>query len=199
MLTNVMQLTLKSCKKLNFYNYLFMGLNKNQSTNALYLFQGKIITAATKESHTLEKNGKFYNQYDSVEGRITDVKIVDGYEGNKDVAMTITDIEGSYTMYFGVNSNYFRSFARSVKNVDFTKNIEFFPTYKKEGEKINTSLLMKQDGNWIKRFYTRENMGEMPVAMPVEVNGKTTYDYKDQNDFLIAELIGKFEEEKLPF
>lgn len=176
-----------------------MGLNKNQSTNALYLFQGKIITAATKENHTLEKNGKFYNQFDSVDGRITDVRIVDGYESNKDVALTITDIEGSYTMYFGVNSNYFRSFARSIKNVDFSKNIEFFPTYKKEGEKISTSLLMKQDGNWIKRFYTRENMGEMPVALPLEVNGKTTYDYKDQNDFLIGELISKFEAERLPF
>jgi len=176
-----------------------MGLKKHQSTNALYLFQGKIITAATQGSHDLEKNGKFYNQFDSIEGRITNVKIVDGYEGNKDVAITISDIENTYTMYFGVNSNYFRTFARSVKNVDFGSNIEFYPTYKKEGEKISTSLLMKQKDKWIKRFYTVDNMGNMPSAMPVEVNGKVTYDYKDQNEFLIQELLTKFDEEKLPF
>ncbi len=199
MLTNVMQLTLKSCKKLNFYNYLFMGLNKNQSTNALYLFQGKIITGATKESHTLEKNGKYYNQFDSVDGKVTDVKIVSGYEGSQDLALTITDVEGSYTMYFGVNSSYFRTFARSVKNVDFVKNIEFYPTYKKEGDKIQTSLLMKQDDNWIKRHYTKDNMGDMPSALPVEVNGKITYDYAVQNEFLLNELMGKFEKEKAPF
>ena len=176
-----------------------MGLKKNQSTNALYLFQGKVITAATQGNHDLEKNGKFYNQFDSIEGRITNVKIVDGYEGNKDVAITITDVEAEYTLYFAVNSNYFRSFARSVKNVDFSYNIEFVPTYKKEGEKISTSLLMKQKDKWIKRWYTVDNMGDMPSALPVEVNGKITYDYKDQNEFLIQELLAKFEAEKLPF
>ena len=66
-----------------------MGLQINsQSTNALYFFQGKIITGATKESHTLEKNGKFYNQYDSVSGRVTDVKVVKGYEGSQEIALT---------------------------------------------------------------------------------------------------------------
>ena len=177
-----------------------MGLQTNsKSTNALYFFQGKIITGATQESHTLEKNGKFYNQYDSVSGRITDVKVVRGYEGSQEIALTITDVNESYTMYFGVNSSYFRSFARSVKNVDFTKNIEFTPTYKVENDIKQVSLLMKQDDVWIKRFYKADNMGEMPPALPVELNGKVTYDYTAQNNFLIAELLSKFDKEKLPF
>ncbi len=176
-----------------------MGLNNNQTNNALYLFQGKVITGATKDSYTLEKNGKFYNQFDSISGRITDIKIVDGYEGSQDVAITITDLGESHTMYFGVNSSYFRSFARSVKNVDFTKNIEFYPTYKVENDIKKVSLLMKQNDTWIKRFYKVDNMGEMPSALPVELNGKVTYDYTAQNSFLIGELLAKFEEEKLPF
>lgn len=176
-----------------------MGLNNNQTNNALYLFQGKVITGATKDSHTLEKNGKFYNQFDSISGRITDIKIVDGYEGSQDVAITITDLGESYTMYFGVNTSYFRSFARSVKNVDFTKTIEFSPTYKVENDIKKVSLLMKQNDAWVKRFYKVDNMGEMPSALPVELNGKVTYDYTAQNSFLIGELLAKFEEEKLPF
>jgi hypothetical protein len=35
--------------------------------------------------------------------------------------------------------------------------------------------------------------------LPVEVNGKITYDYAAQNEFLINELMGKFEKERLPF
>ena len=176
-----------------------MGLNNNQTNNALYLFQGKVITGATKDSHTLEKNGKFYNQFDSISGRITDIKIVDGYEGSQDVAITITDLGESYTLYFGVNTSYFRSFARSIKNVDFTKTIEFRPTYKVENDIKKVSLLMKQNDVWVKRFYKVDNMGEMPSALPVELNGKVTYDYTAQNSFLIGELLAKFEEEKLPF
>ena len=58
---------------------------------------------------------------------------------------------------------------------------------------------MKQNDGWIKRFYKVDNMGEMPSALPVELNGKVTYDYTAQNSFLIGELLAKFEEEKLPF
>lgn len=177
-----------------------MGLEKNTKTNnALYLFQGKIITAATKESHDLEKNGKFYNQYDSLTGTVINVKVVDGYEGGKDLCLTISDEGTDYNLYFGVNSSYFKSFARSVKNVDFSSRIEFYPTFKVENDIKKTSLLMKQKDEWIKRFYTVENMGEMPSALPVELNGKITYDYSAQNDFLIGELMSKFEKEKLPF
>lgn len=181
-----------------------MGLNTNKTqTNALYCFQGKLIKVANNDEilkATLEKGGKKYLQYDSVSGRITDLKVVDGYEdGSKDLAITITDITEKYTIYFGVQTSYFRSFARSVNNVDFMENIELFPTYKKNGEKSEVSLIAKQNGEWIKRYYTADHMGDMPAAMPIEINGKLTYDYSAQNNFLIAQLLAKFEKSKMPF
>ena len=39
----------------------------------------------------------------------------------------------------------------------------------------------------------------MPSALPVEVNGRVEYDYTAQNNFLLAELFAKFEEQKMPF
>ena len=97
-----------------------MGLNNSKTTNALYLFQGKILSSGTKESHDLEKNGKFYQTANSVSGKITNIKLVDGYEGSKDLAVTINDLDEDYTLYFGVNSTYFKSFARSVPNIDLS-------------------------------------------------------------------------------
>jgi hypothetical protein len=84
-------------------------------------------------------------------------------------------------------------------NVDTFKNLEIFCTYKEEENKSKSGIVIKQDGEWIKRFYTYENMGDCPVAIPVEVNGLTTYDYTAQNDFLISAIKAKFESEKLPF
>ena len=73
-----------------------MGLNKQtQTKNAVYCFQGKLITATTEKSTTtIEKNGKLYETYNSLEGSIDDIKIVDGYEGSKDIVVTIKDHEG---------------------------------------------------------------------------------------------------------
>ena len=195
---NVMWLTFKSTKKTNKY-ILKMGLNKSKQSNALYLFQGSILSSGTKESHDLEKNGKFYHTANSVSGEITNIKLVDGYEGSKDLAVTINDLDEDYTLYFGINSTYFKSFARSVKNIDFRSTIELAPTYKLENEVKKVSLVIKQNDVWIKRFYKADNMGDMPAALPVEVNGRIEYDYTAQNNFLLAELLAKFEEQKMPF
>ena len=177
-----------------------MGLQKkSQQTNALYLFQGKIIKGATQEQSTFEKNGKYYEDFNSIVGRLTDFKVVDGYNGDKEVALTIDCTGEIYTMYFGVRSGYFKSFARSIENADLLKELELFPTHKEENGVKKSSLIMKQNDEWIKRVYTVSNMNGMPPAVPVEVNDKIEYDYTDQNKFLIEKIIAKFGAEKLPF
>ncbi len=176
-----------------------MGLNKKQTTNALYLLQGRIIKGATQDTGTYEKNGKYYEEFNSISGRLTDFKIVDGYTGDKEVALTIDCTGETYTMYFGVKSGYFKSFARSIENADLLSEIELFPTFKEENGIKKSSLIMKQNDQWIKRVYTADNMGDMPPALPVEVNDKVEYDYTAQNKFLIEKIIAKFGAEKLPF
>jgi hypothetical protein len=83
--------------------------------------------------------------------------------------------------------------------VDLLSNVELFPTFKEENGIKKSSLIMKQGEEWIKRVYTVDNMGKMPPAMPVEVNGKVEYDYSAQNKFLIEKISAKFEAAKLPF
>ena len=178
-----------------------MGLNKQTNTkNAVYCFQGKMIIAATeKSSTTIEKNGKLYETYNSLTGKITGVNVVDGYEGSKDLVVSITEDGETYNLQFGVNSGYFRSFSRMFPNVDTLKDLEIFCTFRDEDGKSKSGIVIQQDGNWVRRFYTYENMGDCPVAIPVEVNGSTTYDYTEQNNFLIESIISKFAKEKLPF
>jgi len=176
-----------------------MGLQNNTTTNALYLSKGKVIRRCEEKDSTLVKNGKHYQEFDSISGTIKSIKAVDGYEGSKDLSITIADQDETYYLSFGVKSGYFRSFARSAKNIDFSMPLELVPVFKEEDGAKKSSLLVKQKGEWIKRYYTLDNKGEMPDAKPVELDGETLYDYKEQNDFLIKELITKFESEKLPF
>jgi len=178
-----------------------MGLNKQTNTkNAVYAFQGKMITATDEKSGTtIEKNGKMYETYNSLTGKITGINVVDGYEGSKDLVVSITEDGETYNLQFGVNSGYFRSFSRMFPNVDTLQDLEIFCTFKEEDGKSKTGIVIKQNDSWVKRFYTYENMGDCPVAIPVEVNGNTTYDYTEQNKFLIESITSKFAKEKLPF
>jgi len=177
-----------------------MGANKSNTTsNAYYVHQGNVIKLSDKENADLEKNGKFYEKFASLSGVISSIKVVDGYEDLKDLAVTLNDSGESFTLYFTVGSGYFKSFARTFPNIDLTEEVELVPTFKEEKKKSQASLLVKQNGNWLKRFYTLENMGDMPQAIPVEVNGNVVYDYKEQNEFLISEMIERVAKEALPF
>ena len=178
-----------------------MGLNKSQNeNNAVYFFNGRVNMPSLKTETTIEKNGKHYEQFESISGIIRNIEIVKGYnENTRDVLVTLSDIDDSYMVRFGLNSAYFRSFSRIFPNLNVAETLEIFPTMKMEGEKEKNGLVIKQKGEWMKRFYTLENMGKMPIAIPVEVNGSTQYDYKDQNDFLISEIQLKFDAEKMPF
>ena len=178
-----------------------MGLNTNQNTNnALYILQGKIVKVATQETGNFEKNGKYYQAFDSITGLLTGFAIVDGYkDGDKDVALKIQDGTDEWILKFGVNSGNFTSWSKSIQNADLLKELELVPTYKQDGDKKQSSLLIKQDGEWIKRKYTNDSMGELPVAMPVSLNGKVSYDYTAQLDYLINEISTIFDEAKLPF
>lgn len=178
-----------------------MGLNKTQNTkNAVYCFQGKMITAANKSETTIEKNGKFYEPYNSISGIIRDIQVLKGYtENTQDLCITLQDGEESYNLYFGINSSYFKSFSKCFPNLDVTATVEIFATYKEEDGKKKVGLVMRQDEEWIKRAFTYENMNGCPQAIPVEVNGETSYDYTDQNAFLLENIKTIFAKDKLPF
>jgi hypothetical protein len=172
--------------------------NKSQNTtNAVYFFDGKVNLPAQKSETTIEKNGKFYEQFESMNGFISDVQVVDGYEAKtKDMIIFMSDDQDTYQIRFGVKSAYFRSFSRIFPNIELSKEVYIYPTQKTvEGEKKN-GLVVKQGEVWLKRYYTMDNMENMPIAIPIEINGKTEYDYSDQNEFLISQIDASFAELK---
>jgi len=178
-----------------------MGLNKSNNTqNAVYCFQGKMITPANKSETTIEKNGKYYEPYNSISGIIREIETVKGYaEGEQDLKVVLEDAGVLYSLVFGVNSSYFKSFSKMFPNLDVTNTVEIFATFKEEDGKKKTGIVMQQDGVWIKRAFTYENMGKCPQALPVEVNGKVNYDYTEQNAFLLKNINSIFAKKKLPF
>ena len=178
-----------------------MGLNKsNTETNVVYLLQGKVVMLANKSETTIEKNGKFYEPYKSISGRITNFEVVKGYnEGDRDVKITFSEDGEDLVLVFGLDSSYFKSFAKMFPNLDINSSLELFPTFKIEEGKNKTGLVIKQGDGWIKRAFTIDNMGKCPVAIPVEVNGKVVYDYSSQNDFLLKNIETILKKEKLPF
>jgi hypothetical protein len=178
-----------------------MGLNTNTNTsNALYILQGKIVKVATKETANYVVNGKFYKAFDSITGLLTGFEIVDGYkDGDKDAVLKIKDGTDEWILKFGVNSGNFTSWSKTIQNADLSKELELVPVYREDDGKKQSSLLIKQNGEFLKRKYTNDSMGKLPVAIPVDINGKITYDYAAQMKYLITEISTIFDEAKLPF
>jgi len=178
-----------------------MGLNINTNTNnAIYILQGKIVKVATQETGNFERNGKYYQAFDSITGLLTGFEIVDGYkDGDKDAVLKIKDGTDEWILKFGVNSGNFTSWSKSIQNADLSKELELVPAYREDDGKKQSSLLIKQNGEFLKRKYTNDSMGKLPVAMPVSLNGKVSYDYTLQTEYLITEISTIFDEAKLPF
>lgn len=92
------------------------------------------------------------------------------------------------TIVFSLNSGYWKSFSRTVPNINFDLPVEIGATISDEDPKTgfqNTGLVFKQNGAWLKRFYKKENWGSCPQPKEVEVNGKKHWDYSEQNNFLL--------------
>lgn len=159
-----------------------MGLKENANSNIQYV---RI------------KDGKFYlnsdltKPYDELEGKLTGIRFKDDeFKGEKirKCNFGLTDSETGITFVVGlsVDSSYFSSLVGFLKNVDFTEPVTFHPKinkYKKEdgsdGER--RSILVSQDGTFMKNFYNKESGNKLPDFKKVKLNGKQVF---DKTDFL---------------
>lgn len=144
----------------------------------------------------LTKQGKFAlntdleTPYDELEGTLTGLRFKDDtYEGNliRKCNIGLTDTEGvTYVVGVSVDSSWFSTFVSFLKNADLAQPITIHPKInpydKADGTKgERRSLLISQDGTFLKSFYSKDSGNKLPEFKKVVVNKKTVY---DKGDFL---------------
>lgn len=167
---------------------------KKSETNGTFLnlIQGKLAKRTTQENADLSKGDKHYELFSSLQGVIKNATLVDGYEdGDKEMQLKVEDDGEIYIINVRVGSGYWVSLSRAFPNFDLDKPITIEPTSKKDGEYDVTGMVFKQNGEWVKRYYSigNENLDNLPPPKEMEINGKTIFDYSEQNNYLAEEIM----------
>jgi hypothetical protein len=171
-----------------------MGVGNREQKNYISIHEGKILqrTNAPKET-SIQRGSYYYDKYDFVEGVIVGLGTRQReYEGVPYLEQYVDLQDGNETMQlqFRVESNYFRAFAKQIKNVDLSKPVVIQPqeTVDKEGKK-NRNLWLNQNGEGVGFFYKKDDMKDCPevVAKTTKKGGieKTEYDNSAQIDFFL--------------
>jgi hypothetical protein len=137
----------------------------------------------TKGNFVKMKNGKFYastdkectTPYDELEGVLTEISIrEDEYEGNKieKVYLTLNDGVEDYILPINLDTSYTSSLIGFLKNADLTEPLSLVPTMRQEGDVTKKGILVRQNGKWLKAYYTKDTPNGQPKIEPVMVKGK---------------------------
>lgn len=154
------------------------------------------------------KDGKFYlntdlaTAYDELEGLITGIRFKeDTYEGQKirkcNFGLSDESDGSTYVISVTVDSSYFSSLIGFLKNADISKPLTLHPKiseYKKddgsEGER--RSILVSQDGQFLKNYFGKDTGHKLPDFNKVMVNKKLVYDKTDFLEALEAIVVNEF-------
>ncbi len=143
------------------------------------------------------KDGKLYlnsdleTSFDELSGLLTRMSFKDDTYKDQTIRkcnIGLTDAEDGTTYVLGlsVDSSYFSSLVSFLKNANLAEPITLHPKinkYKKDdgsdGER--RSILVSQDGHFLKSFYSKDSGNKLPEFKKVMVNKKPVY---DKGDFL---------------
>ena len=154
-------------------------------------------TNTAKAQYVKLKEGKFYmpdnleQPYDELEGTITNMYFKDDVFNGQPIRklyVALSDAETVSIVNMSVNSSNFSSFVNFAKNADLTKPLSLVPVYKmvsKGGEdKPNSSILIEQNGKFIKSYFTKDSKNGLPEMKQVKISGKLVWDKTDFTEFL---------------
>lgn len=170
-----------------------MGLKDRQS-NVVYLR----IKEHTYTEDGREKTkygfatGKDDMPYAELEGKITSLSFKnEDYEGNpiRKLIVVINDGEDNYQFGLNVESSSYSSFVSFIANVEELSNtITIHPRLDKavrDGKEISRrSILVSQNGNFAKSYFTKEDPKGLPEWKIVKVSGKNMADKTEYLEFL---------------
>lgn len=155
----------------------------------------KLNTA--KAQYIKLKEGKFYKPdnldqgFTELEGTITNMYFKDDVFNGQPIRklyVAVADESEVSIINMSVNSSNFSSFVNFAKNADLTKPLSLVPVYKmvsKNGvDKPNSSMLIEQNGKFIKSYFTKDSKNGLPEMKQVKINGKIEWDKTDFTEFL---------------
>jgi hypothetical protein len=157
--------------------------------------------AITKQAVTWVKvkGGKFYlstdkelaTPYDELQGMITDVGYhTETFNGAETLKLNCTvESDGEkYKFSMPFEGSTTSNFIGFLKNVDLKKPLTLKPLTEKvvraDGEeRERQTILIQQDGSFMKNHYTKDTPNGLPPMKQVKVNGKMIWDKTDMIDF----------------
>lgn len=180
------------------------AINNNSAIVYLTISDGKIcrrVQSPTQFSkERINKEGKQVHEehYSGWSGKITGIETRESDYG-KDWQVKMQDDDGIAILSFKYSSGYASSFLKALPNVDLSKEVTLSPNVKIEGDKKRTTLFLKQDGQPIKWYYTKDNPNGIPPLKQIKVKGVTTWDDSEMMEFLEDMVKAKFASVDLPF
>lgn len=174
-----------------------MGL-KNSTSNGTYIRfkDGKFYVA--KDLKNPDAVG-----YPELEGTITKFNIVDDeFEGQviRKLVINLQDEEGeNYILSIGFESVYATQLISFLKNADLKEKLSLVGMLGEEKDgKRRTSILVKQNGTFLKSHYTKDNPNGIPALKQITVNKKKVWDKAEMLDFLENVVLNEFNSDLTP-
>jgi len=143
-----------------------------------------------------ELKGKKYDTFKNFTGYLEGIeRKINGDIVNIHLKFKSEDLE-PVTISFSQKSGYWRSFSRTFKNIELDQAITIYPYVDEQGR---TVLFVIQNGETLKRFYTKETPHDLPQPTTVMFEGKEMLDFAEQDDFLFTRIESTLQGAKLPF
>lgn len=173
-----------------------MGLKKGASAIYLTIVNGKLArrfktpTAETITRTTKEGSVVHEEYFKSIDGRITglDLKFPpEGFEHWGDTLMVYMKSDNDmYCVQMQMNGRYAMNFLKTLLNVNLNEDVELTPSEKKlEGDKKDQTIFIRQGGQPIKRYYTKDNPQGLPEPEKKKKRGgKEQWIWDDVIEFL---------------
>lgn len=147
------------------------------------------------------KDGKFHlgkdgETYDELEGVITDIRFKDEeYEGQpqRKAYFQIEDDGERYALGLNVENAMFGSLVSFLANADVSKKLTLHPketSFNKDGKDLKSrSLLVSQNGKFVKGYFTKDNPNGLPKWNIQQVGKKVVTDKSEYTEFLEKFLV----------
>jgi len=188
-----------------------MALGSRQNANTIFLniIGGKITQRVNEgtegaKSRKLEKGPKsgtevWEVEHDFVSGKIVDGGIKESEYGDR-IELKLQDKDEYYVLT--VNWDYSKlrdAIVKRLPNLDVEKPVEIscFPD-RDTGQPV---LMIRQGGEVVKYFWTRDQPGDLPEPTQKKVRNKVEWDWTDVDNFLFKEAsdwFSQFEGDQKP-
>jgi len=124
---------------------------------------------------------------DSIVGVIKKVDFADEeYQGQTFNKAKITISDGGdsdYSLQMRTDSGYFRGLCNSLKSGKPLDTVKIVPSLKEVSGKKQITCFVQQDGKWLKHFFNKDNVGDLPPLEKVSFKGKDLLDGSAQINY----------------